>query len=226
MNLSVLDARAVAAVIPAFNEGAAIGQVVQALQPYARAIVVDDGSSDETALVARRAGAEVVSHAVNQGYDRALETGLRKAIELGFEFAVTMDGDGQHYPDTLRLFMDELLRGADLVVGVRDRRQRFAESLFCVVSQALWKIKDPLCGMKGYRLSLVSRAGQFDSYTSIGTELTLRAARSQCRITQIPIRTRERSGTSRFGAGFRANWRILRAMAIGLIIAKPFPSSN
>lgn len=219
----MLPVGAVAAVIPALNEGASIERVVQALQPYARAIVVDDGSSDETALIARRAGAEVVSHAVNLGYDRALESGLRKAIELGFEFAVTMDGDGQHYPDTLRHFIDELLRGADVVVGVRDRRQRFAESLFCMVSQALWQIKDPLCGMKGYRLSLVSRAGQIDSYTSIGTELTLRAARSQCRIAQVPVPTEERSGVSRFGAGLKANWRILRALGIGLMMAKPIP---
>src|SRR5882724_9145778 len=177
MNSTALSSRVVAAVIPALNEGATIEQLVHALQPYAHTIVVDDGSTDDTAFLATRAGAEVVSHTVNQGYDRALETGLRKAMGLGFEFAVTIDGDGQHHPDTLRLFIDELLSGADLVVGVRDHRQRFAESLFCVVSQALWNIKDPLCGMKGYRLSLVSRAGQIDSYTSIGTELMLRAAR-------------------------------------------------
>lgn len=226
MNLSALPARAVAIVIPVLNEGEAIGQVVQALQPYFLVIVVDDGSSDGTALAAHRAGAEVVRHTVNKGYDRALETGLRKAIELEFEFAVTMDGDGQHYPDTVHLFINEFLRGADLVVGVRDRRQRIAESLFCMVSQALWQIEDPLCGMKGYRLSLVNRAGPLNSYKSIGTELTLRAVRSQCRIAQVAVPTRDRAGASRFGAGLSANWRILRALVIGLIVAKPFPPSN
>lgn len=206
-----------AAVIPALNEEAAIEQVVRAVAPYAHPIVVDDGSSDRTALIARNAGAEVVVHPHNMGYDAALGAGLFRAIELGFTYAITMDGDGQHMPITVKLFKTKLAEGADLVVGVRDHQQRFAETIFALVGRNLWGIKDPLCGMKGYRLNLLAEVGHFDSYKSIGTEYTLRAARSGYRIEQVPVPTRDRIGPSRFGAGFRANWRILRALVYGVL---------
>lgn len=222
MNPSARFNGKVAAVIPAFNESVSIVRVIEGILHYAFPIVVDDGSTDETAVIARLAGAEVVQHRNNLGYDRALDTGMNKASELGYEFAVTLDADGQHNPELLKLFVNELFLGADLVVGVRDRHQRFAESIFAVIGEMFWKIKDPLCGMKGYRLSLLQQAGQFDSYTSIGTELALRAARSGCRIAQVPVPTRQREGISRFGGGLKANWRILRALFLGLMRARSF----
>lgn len=222
MTLQKEHASSVAAVIPALNEAAAIANVVRAVSPYAKPIVVDDGSSDGTAELAREAGAVVVVHEQNQGYDRALESGLFKALELGFDYAITLDGDGQHAPATIDLFKAELAKGADLVVGARDKHQRFAESLFAWVGKLLWNVQDPLCGMKGYRLDRLALAGRFDTYSSVGTEFTIRAVRSGYRITEIPIMTRERIGTSRFGTGMRANWRILQALFRGLLKAKAF----
>lgn len=214
-----MNTLAVAAVIPALNEEVAIERVVRAVMPYAVPIVVDDGSSDHTALIARNAGAVVVVHASNMGYDAALESGLFRSIELGFEYAITMDGDGQHMPETLELFKQKLTEGADLVVGVRDKHQRFAETIFALVGRYLWGVEDPLCGMKGYRLKLLSKVGHFDSYQSIGTEFTLHAARAGYRIEQVPVTTRDRRGTSRFGVGMLANWKILKSLAYGLLRA-------
>lgn len=211
-----------AAVIPAYNEAKSIATVVRAVKHYALPIVTDDGSADETAHLAAQAGAIVVSHASNQGYDAALQTGLFKAIELGFTFAITMDADGQHNPAGLEAFKVELMKGADLVVGVRDRHQRISESLFAVTGKLAWNIRDPLCGMKGYRLSHLQRLGHFDSYKSIGTEYAIRCARSHLRISEIPVLTRDRTGLSRFGAGFKPNIRILRALAVGFFKAKAF----
>lgn len=211
-----------AAVIPAYNEARSISTVVEGVKQYALPIVADDGSSDDTARLALQAGAVVVKHDCNRGYDAALQTGLFKAIELGCTYAITMDADGQHNPAGIEPFKAVLLQGADLVVGVRDRHQRFSESLFALTGRLLWSIADPLCGMKGYRLSHLKRLGHFDSYNSIGTEYALRCARSHLRICSVPVVTRERTGASRFGLGFKPNLRILRAMAIGLIKAKGF----
>jgi glycosyltransferase involved in cell wall biosynthesis len=211
-----------AAVIPAYNEAASIAAVVDAVMEYALPVVVDDGSTDDTAHLAETAGAVVVTHKLNQGYDAALQTGLFKAIEVGCTYAITMDADGQHNPAGLVPFKNALLEGADLVVGVRDRYQRFSESLFAAVGKILWSIADPLCGMKGYKLSHLERLGFFDSYKSIGTEYTLRCARSHMRILTVPVHTRERKGVSRFGSGLKPNYRILRAMSLGLFKAKAF----
>lgn len=222
--MKTLEKYEVAVVIPALNEEADIDRVVRSIAQYACPLVVDDGSSDRTALFARTAGAEVIIHSCNKGYDAALEAGLFRAIELGFDYAITMDGDGQHVPVTLELFKKKLADGVDLVLGVRDRHQRFAEFLFSVISSWRWGLKDPLCGMKGYRLKLIAKVGYFGSYKSIGTEFSLRAAKSNCRIEQVSVPIRKRSGKSRFGAGFRANWKILRALVLGLLLTKPlFP---
>jgi glycosyltransferase involved in cell wall biosynthesis len=110
-----------AVVLPCLNEGATIaGLVGEARQFVPTIIVVDDGSTDSTAAQARSAGAAVVSHAENRGKGAALKSGLAEALETGFEWAVTMDGDGQHKPQDLPTFLQCAERtGAQLVVGNR-----------------------------------------------------------------------------------------------------------
>jgi glycosyltransferase involved in cell wall biosynthesis len=210
----------VAIVIPAFNEEEAISTVVFGISAYGTAVVVNDGSTDNTEQVAGAAGALVVSHAVNRGYDNALATGLVTAIAEKFDFAITLDGDGQHESLLIENFLFELMDGADLVIGIRDRYQRVSEKIFAKTAKLLWGISDPLCGMKGYRLSKLKGIESMCSYPSIGTELAIRAVRSGWNIRQVAVNTRERNGKSRFGAGLYANWLILRAMLLGLFRAK------
>ena len=203
-------------VIPALNESQSIGQVVQQAGAYGLAIVVDDGSVDATGAIARSAGAEVVEHEENLGYDEALNSGCARAAELGCAYIITMDADGQHNPTLLKQYIHALVGGADVVAGVRDRTQRFSEWLFSRIARARWAIKDPLCGMKGYTIELYQQVGHFDSYQSIGTELILFAARCGMRIVQVPVMTRPRTGAPRFGRVLSANWRIFRAMCVGM----------
>ena len=113
--------RRVVIVIPAFNEERFIGSVVLKLRAYpVSIIVVDDGSSDQTAPIARAAGAQVISHACNQGKGAALNTGLQAARRLEPDVVVFIDGDGQHLPEQLPRLVGPVLSGeADLVVGSR-----------------------------------------------------------------------------------------------------------
>lgn len=210
----------VAIVIPAFNEAELIGAVVSTVSVFGAPIVVNDGSTDDTEHVARTAGALVVSHEANRGYDYALATGLIRAMAENFDFAITVDGDGQHAPERIQDFINELLHDADVVVGIRDRFQRISERVFSGMTKMLWGISDPLCGMKGYRLSKLNGMVCLCSYPSIGTELTIRAARSGWNIRQVAVKTRDRHDRSRFGVGFYANWLIFRAMLLGLFRAK------
>ncbi|MBI5444813.1 MAG: glycosyltransferase family 2 protein, partial [Deltaproteobacteria bacterium] len=87
--------------IPAYNEGARIGEVVErvrAVNPGFDVLVVDDGSGDDTGGAARAAGAVVLSHAFNLGYGVAIQTGYKYALAKGYDFLVQIDGDGQHDP--------------------------------------------------------------------------------------------------------------------------------
>lgn len=214
----------VSIILPAFNEAQTISQVISAVSIYGKPIVVNDGSTDKTEQLARSAGALIVSHDVNLGYDEALASGLARAVAEEFEFAIIIDADGQHDPSQIYNFLQELLEGADLVVGIRKRFQRISESLFAFVASILWGIKDPLCGMKGYRLSRLTSRSVLSSYSSIGTELTIRAARSGWNIRQVPVPTRNRRDKSRFGDNMLADVLIIRSMLMGLCLARSYES--
>jgi hypothetical protein len=110
-----------AGVIPCFDEGRTIAPLITALrQSISLVIVVDDGSTDATALNAQNAGAAVISHQSNLGKGAALQTGLSQALNLGFEWAVMLDGDGQHDPaDLPALLRCAEQTGASLIIGNR-----------------------------------------------------------------------------------------------------------
>ncbi|NIA09058.1 MAG: glycosyltransferase [Nitrospiraceae bacterium] len=113
----------VSVVIPAYNEGAVIGQTVariRALYPDFEVIVVDDGSKDDTARKAREAGAEVFQHPYNIGNGAAVKTGIRRASG---DLVVLMDGDGQHDPADIARFLEEIDQ-YDLVVGARSGKDQ------------------------------------------------------------------------------------------------------
>ncbi len=208
-----------AIVIPAFNEERTIGTVIGQVREFGTVIVVDDASTDGTALRAAAAGAVVVKHTANSGYDAALSSGFAKAAELGCKYTITIDADGQHDASLIREFR-ERLESTDIVLGVRPRKQRFAEKAFAGVTRLLYGIRDPLCGMKGYRMGIYRKLGHFDSYDSIGTELALFAVRNGYRFAQLDVPTREREGVSRFGTTLKGNYRILRSLLLGFSLRR------
>ncbi len=111
----------IAVVIAAYNEGLALGDVIRGLDGLCRwAIVVDDGSSDDTYEVAVRAGAHVLRHPLNLGQGAALQTGIDYAAKLGADFIVTFDADGQHAASEIAPMVQKLLdTNADIVLGSR-----------------------------------------------------------------------------------------------------------
>jgi hypothetical protein len=109
--------------IPAFNEAEGLGKLigrVRAALPGARVVVVNDGSTDATAAVARAAGAVVLDLPCNLGVGGAVQTGFQYAVEEGFDEVVRLDGDGQHPPEeVVKLLARRRETGADLVIGIR-----------------------------------------------------------------------------------------------------------
>ncbi len=112
------------AVIPAHDEGPRIGAVVRRAAAHLPVLVVDDGSTDDTAAEAEAAGAAVIVQRSNQGKGAALRAGFRMAIAAGSEAVVTLDADGQHDPDEIPAFLAaHNASHADLVIGRRDFRR-------------------------------------------------------------------------------------------------------
>ncbi|GAB6153124.1 glycosyltransferase family 2 protein [Desulfosporosinus burensis] len=111
------------AIVPALNEVDNIGSVVRNLKiasPWLDVLVIDDGSTDQTAEVARAQGAKVISLPVNLGIGGAVQTGFLYAVKNSYDVAIQVDGDGQHRAEEIKKLVDPVLMGeADVTIGSR-----------------------------------------------------------------------------------------------------------
>ena len=200
-------------VVPAFNESATVGFVVSELTSSGfRVLVVDDGSTDDTSLVAEQSGAEVLRLPVNLGVGGALRAGFRFAVEHGHKSVVQVDGDGQHpahqIPDLERA---AVIHGAHLVIGsrylsedstlIQRGSRRLAMSIlgWLVTRSVGRRITDSTSGFRLIREPLLSQfADEFPSYYLGDTyEATIVAARSGYTVVEVPAALRpRRSGSS------------------------------
>jgi glycosyltransferase involved in cell wall biosynthesis len=114
----------IVALIPGYNEGPRIGEVVRGAAAYLPVLVVDDGSRDDTAGQARAAGATVIEQRPNQGKGAALRAGFRRALADGADAVLTLDADGQHDPAEIPAFLGAWAAEPrpDLVIGRRNFR--------------------------------------------------------------------------------------------------------
>lgn len=208
----------VAIVIPAHNEEATISKVIAGVlatcSSSVAVVVVSDASTDRTVDKAERAGAIVINLENNLGYAGALAEGLSYSFDkLNVEYAVTMDADGQHLPTcvskVINLLLEERL---DLVIGKRPSFARFSEYLYSVYFSRLYKISDPLCGLKGYSKKAFGLLGRLETYDSIGTQLIWMSRKQFLGVKEINIEIKERLDEPRFGSGMRANLRILNSL--------------
>ena len=195
----------VTVVIPAFNEEAAIGKTIskiRRLYPNFQILVVDDGSSDNTAKVALEAGAEVVRHPYNIGNGAAVKTGIRHAQG---KYTVLMDGDGQHRPEDIKRLLEYSDR-YDLVVGARDAKGQasLARSIanWCYNKLASYvgkfQIKDLTSGFRIFETATVRRyLYLFPNTFSYPTTSTLAYLRSGLTIKYVPIKVKKRIGKSK-----------------------------
>lgn len=109
-------------ILIAFNEERTINDIIERtkLQGFDDIIVVDDGSIDRTRTFAQELGVKVISHMINRGAGAATQTGIDYALDHGAEYIVTLDSDGQHYPEDIETLLDGIISsGADMVIGNR-----------------------------------------------------------------------------------------------------------
>ncbi len=212
-------------VIPAFGEGASIGEVVRGLRAIAswhEIVVVDDGSRDDTAAAAAAAGARVITHPYNKGNGAAVKTGIRHATG---GFVLILDADGQHQPaDALRLV--SLLDTYELVVGARSgatqasAARRIGNATLNAIAAYLTDqpIPDLTSGFRAARREcLLEFLHLLPNGFSTPTTTTLAFMKAGYSVRFVPIEAAQRTGTSkiRLGSdGFRFFLILLKVITI------------
>jgi hypothetical protein len=164
------DVRDVLFLIPAYNEEHSLGPVLEDLEaefPAATVLVIDDGSSDRTAAVARDHGAVVVALPYNMGIGSAIQTGIAYALGAGFRWVLRLDGDGQHDPKDIHRYLEYLRRRpVDMLIGSRFLvREGFQSSL--LRRMAIGFLNRLIHALTGYRVTDATSGFQLYSHRAM-----------------------------------------------------------
>ena len=189
----------ICAIIPAYNEAKNLPFLLKRIRGHnVDAIVVDDGSTDETAAVAEAGGACLLRHPSNEGKGRALRDGFGLALKKGYELVVTLDADGQHDTEAIPFFIKEL-KGGDMgiVIGNRLRNPDNMPRYRLFVNKLFSRITSFVCGQNipdaacGYRImkkevlqSIALACDKFD----IDTEIIIKSAKAGFKVGAINIK--------------------------------------
>jgi glycosyltransferase involved in cell wall biosynthesis len=212
--------------IPAYNEAPALGRLVKDVVGRGfDALVVDDGSSDGSGAIALSAGAMVITNAKNSGKGFSLKAGFDYIVNNGYEALITIDGDGQHSPEDLAVFVDRYnIEKPDVICGNRMENPVGMPGLRFITNKVMsalislvchQSIKDSQCGYRLVRTDVLRNIQLSSSGFEIESEVLIRSCKKGYRIVSVPVRTiyaNERSKINPFIDTIRFIVYIIREM--------------
>ncbi len=187
-------------VIPTYNESKAIPELIQGIRKQdLEVLVVDDGSTDDTARISQICGAAVLTNPKNQGKGYSLTRGSQYALDKNFDALIVMDGDGQHSPEDLPLFIESAQAlEVSIIVGnrmqdtrsmplVRIYTNKFMSWIISKITRQ--KIPDTQCGFRLIKRDLLEKLKFTVNRFEIESEILIQAARLGYKIKSLPIKT-------------------------------------
>jgi len=183
--------------MPAYNEEKYIGSVIlQARQFADEVVVVDDGSSDHTAQVARLAGATVVQHERNSGYGATVQTVLAEAKKRNPDVLVLLDADGQHNPEEISSLVNAIYDGSDVAIGSRKKKsedipayRKFGQNIISYFTRVLSRstLSDTESGFRAFSRKAINVLEPKERGMAISAETISEATAKGLKIAEVPI---------------------------------------
>lgn len=221
------------AIIPCYNESEAISKLLhefRSLDFFIDTLVVDDGSQDSTYEIANQLST-VVRHSENRGVAAAIKTGIRYAIDGGYDYCIQIDGDGQHAPSEIANFLDHLCNPiANVYIGSRYSKsfwysagsipRRFGcllVSIFLVLLFNVW-LRDPLSGMRLMDKRAMELLYNELTIERLDAEMIPLALQKNLIVHEIPIKIRQRDGGVSHVRGYRGVVFLLKLLSRMLLI--------
>lgn len=186
-------------IIPTYNESNSIAKLVQEIKKQnLEVVIIDDGSSDNTAQIAENNGAVVLRNETNQGKGASLSRGFNYSLESGYEAVITMDGDGQHLPEDIPYFM-RLAKYSDSGIVIGNRMQKtknmpleriltnkFMSWLISLIAKQT--IPDSQCGFRLIKKDVLEKVRLSTTKYETESEILIRGSRLGFKIESVPIK--------------------------------------
>lgn len=187
-------------IIPTYNESKAIAGLINQLHKLGlKAIIIDDGSSDDTVKIVLEAGAEVLCNKSNTGKGASLIKGYAFAVSQGFDAVISMDGDGQHSADDIKVFIQKAeSSNCGVIIGnrmamtkgmpvLRIATNRFMSKIISAVAKQ--RIPDTQCGFRLVKKEVLQKMNLSTSKYETESEILIKAARLGFKIESVPVKT-------------------------------------
>lgn len=190
--------------IPTYNNQATLKRVLDQVLSYTEnVVVVNDGSTDKTAqILDKYSSLKVINIPINQGKGNALKTGFYKAYQIGYKYAISMDSDGQHFPDDLHVFLDALeshlpVNPDLLVIGSRKMDDPSVPDKSSIGNRlsSFWywvetgvDLQDTQCGYRLYPLEKINSLNLYTSRFELEIEVIVKAAWNGIKVINLPVK--------------------------------------
>ena len=231
------DSEKILLIIPAYNEEESIEPVVDELissYPELDYVVVTDGSTDNTPVLCRKRGYNILELPINLGLAGCFQTGMKYAKKHGYKYAVQFDGDGQHRPEYILPMGDKMREGYDIVLGSRFiglensmGGMRSLGSKLIALSIRLTtgkRITDPTCGLRMYNKKMIDAFADNLNYAPEPDTISF-LVKNGAKVAEVPVKVREREAGESYLKPVNAAKYMMR-MLISILIIQNFRKTS
>ena len=231
------DSEKILLIIPAYNEEESIEPVVDELissYPELDYVVVTDGSTDNTPVLCRKKGYNILELPINLGLAGCFQTGMKYAKKHGYKYAVQFDGDGQHRPEYILPMRDKMREGYDIVLGSRfiglensmgGMRSLGAKHIALSIRRTTGeRITDPTCGLRMYNKKMIDAFADNLNYAPEPDTISF-LVKNGAKVAEVPVKVREREAGESYLKPVNAAKYMMR-MLISILIIQNFRKTS
>lgn len=200
-------------IIPCFNEGKTIYSIYKKTSRYGRVLVIDDNSSDNTNKVIHKKKIKFLKNNKNIGYEASIIKGIKYVIKKykKTKYIVTMDADGELLPKYIPAMLKNLIKkDLDIIIGRRDKMNRFSESCLKLIFNFKFNILDPISGLKVYKLNILKKIINKISNKLFLVDILIISYYYRFRIGSYITKVKKRKGHAKVGNTFLVNMKIFK----------------